>query len=107
MINYGIKSFIRLTPGNKISCPRHEHWPEKNQLFYVQRKNTFRIDVTFEMRTVHHRNAFIQMINSTQDSISFISKQKRGQEDKKSERQRESKGERVSVGYGVSRKLDR
>jgi hypothetical protein len=50
------------------------------------------------MRTVRYQNAFIQMINSTQDSVSFISKQKRGQEDKIAERQRESKGERASVG---------
>ncbi len=54
----------------------------------------FHIDVTFEMRTVHYQNAFIQLMISTQDSVSFKSKWKRGQEDKIAERPRESEGER-------------
>ncbi len=58
----------------------------------------FRIDVTFEMRTVRCQKAFIQMMISTHDSVSFISKWTRGQEDKIAERQRESKGERGSIG---------
>ncbi len=57
--------------------------------------------VTFEMRTVHYRNVFIQLMILTQDPVSFISKRKRGHEDKIEERQRErareSKGERASV----------
>jgi hypothetical protein len=55
----------------------------------------FRIDVTFEMRTVCYQKVFIQMMISTQDSVSFISKRKRGQEDKIAERQRARERERV------------
>jgi hypothetical protein len=47
------------------------------------------------MRTVRYRKAFIQLIPLTQDPVGFISKQKRGHEDKIAKRQRESEGERA------------
>ncbi len=50
------------------------------------------------MRTVRYQKAFIQLIIKTQDPVSFISKQKKGHEDKIAERLRESEGERASVG---------
>jgi hypothetical protein len=50
------------------------------------------------MRTVRYQKVFIQLMILTQDPISFISKQKRGQEEKIVERQREREGESVSVG---------
>jgi hypothetical protein len=56
----------------------------------------FILMLPFEMRAVCYQNVFIQLITSTQDSVSFISKQKRGQEDKIVERQRET--ERASLG---------
>ncbi len=49
------------------------------------------------MRTVCYRKVFIQFIILTQDPVGFISKWKRGHEDKITERQRESEGERASV----------
>jgi hypothetical protein len=52
-------------------------------------KEEFCIDVTFEMRTVHYGNAFIQLKILTQDPVGFISKQKRRREDKIAERPRE------------------
>ncbi len=63
-------------------------------------KCPFHIDVTFEMRTVHYQNVFIQLMILALDPVSLISKWKRGQEDKIAERLRESEGERTSVGWG-------
>ncbi len=57
---------------------------------------------TFEMRTVSCCKAFIQLIIKTQDPDSFISKRKRGHEDKIVERLRESEGERASVRKDVA-----
>jgi hypothetical protein len=59
---------------------------------------TFCIDVTFEMRTVIQSNVFIQLMTTHKIRSSFISIRKRGQEGKIAERQRESEGERTSVG---------
>ncbi len=56
------------------------------------------IDVTFEMRRGIQSNAFIQLINTHKIRSSFILKWKRGQEGRMAERQRESEGERTSVG---------
>jgi hypothetical protein len=58
----------------------------------------FCIDVTFKIRTGVFRNAFIQLMILTQDPVGFISKWKRGHEDKIAERHKESEGERESVG---------
>ncbi len=53
------------------------------------------------MRTVCYPKAFIQLIILTQDPVSFISKQKRGEEDKIVERPRKSQGERARETEGV------
>jgi hypothetical protein len=58
----------------------------------------FCIDVTFEIRTVSYRKAFIQLMALHAIRSFFISKQKRGQEGKIAERKREREGERTSVG---------
>jgi hypothetical protein len=47
------------------------------------------------MRTVQNQIVSIQLMILTRDPVSFISKWKRGQEDKIAERQRESEGERA------------
>ncbi len=57
-----------------------------------------RIDVTFEMTKVSYRKVFIQLISLHTTGSSFISKQNRGQEGKIVERERESEGERTSIG---------
>ncbi len=59
----------------------------------------FCIDVTFEMRTVVQSNAFIQLITIHKIKLSFISETEKGAKGKIAERQRESKGERASVGW--------
>ena len=58
----------------------------------------FHIDVTFEMRTVSYRKAFIQLMILHTIGSSLISELKRRQEGKIAERKRESKGERASIG---------
>jgi hypothetical protein len=63
----------------------------------------FHIDVIYEMRTVHYQKVFIQLIILTQNLVSFITKLRRGDEDKIAERPRESKGERASEGWGRMR----
>jgi hypothetical protein len=70
-------------------------------------KKIFHIDVTFEMRTVSYRKAFIQLITLHTIGSSFISKQKRGQEGKiAAERKRENEGERASMGCSIGCKTD-
>ncbi len=59
----------------------------------------FRIDVTFEMSTVHYRKAIIRLMTLAEDPVSFISKRKKGaggQDGRETER--ESEGERASEG---------
>ena len=58
----------------------------------------FRIDVTFEMRTAVQSDAFIQLIITYKIKSYFISETKEGAKGKMAERQRESEGERASVG---------
>ncbi len=57
----------------------------------------FHIDVTFEMRTTIQSDVFIQLI-ATHKIKSFISETKKGAKGKIAERQRESEGERMSIG---------
>jgi hypothetical protein len=75
------------------------------RLFHISaiNKKCFRIDVTFEMRTVHYRKAFFQLIILTPNLVSFISKWKRGKEDNIAERPREARErEQVKVEEGCS-----
>ncbi len=61
----------------------------------------FCIDVTFEMRTVRFTNTFIQLIIVIRsNNLLYIRKEagERTREGKIAERQRESEGERASVG---------
>ncbi len=59
----------------------------------------FRIDVTFEMRSAVQSNVFIQLMITHKIKLSFISGTEEGAKGKIGERQRESKGERMSVGW--------
>ncbi len=63
------------------------------RLFHISAINNkcFRIDVTFEMRTVHYQKGFIQLIIFTPNLVSFISKWKRGKVDNIAERPREGR----------------
>ncbi len=58
----------------------------------------FCIDVTFEMRTAVQSKAFIQLMTQHTIRLSFISETEKGAKGKIAERQRESEGERASVG---------
>ncbi len=61
--------------------------------------SNFRTDVTFEIRTAVQSNVFIQLITTHKIQLSFISEMEKGERGKIAERQKESKGERASIGW--------
>jgi hypothetical protein len=67
-------------------------------MLFVVATNSFHIDVTFEMRTAVQSKVFIQLISQHTIRLYFISETEKGTKGKIAERQRESEGERVSIG---------
>jgi hypothetical protein len=82
-----VKSFVAaLSPGMQPNENRKRKRFRANAKKLFTAVNGFRIDVTFEMRKVLFRNVFIQLMFLAQDPVGFISKRKRGHEEKIAER---------------------